>query len=194
MAKNRIFSGQDGREDAIKYLKQVYRKYTSRQRKFSKTAIRLSDLEMPEVNESDTTKDIYQKAWKLQKQINERIEKHKESVRKWKGLGQAYADDANESKETEPLKQRRGGSAEKLYAFIIDSLGGDREPEDYPSDDVLEAADTIIQDGELITKQNLKDEIEKIKQGREKTKSEDVESIDFGSGDDEKDDKQNNPF
>lgn len=191
MAKNRIFSGQDGREDAIKYLKQVYGKYTSRQRKFSKTAVRLADLELPEIKESDTTKDIYEKARQLRYKVEERIEKHKASVRKWKELGQAYADDANEQRETEPMNQRRGGSAEKLYAFIIDSLGGDREPDDYPSDDVLEAADTLIQDGELITKQNLKDEIEKIKQGREKTKEEDVEDIDFGSGEEE---DKNNPF
>lgn len=194
MAKNRIFSGQDGREDAIKYLKEVHDRYRRRQRKFSKTAVRLADIDLPEIKESDTTKDIYEKANALRKKIDERIEKHKESVRKWKELGKTYASDANEQKETEPLKQRRGGSAEKLYAFIIDSLGGDREPDDYPSDDVLEAADNLIQDGELITKQNLKDEITKITQGREATKEEDVEDIDFGSGDDEKDDKQSNPF
>lgn len=179
MAKNRIFSGQDGREDAIKYLNDIYKKYQTRQRKFSKTAIRLADLELPEVNESDTTKDIYEKARQLRYKVEERIEKHKESVKKWKELGQVYADDANEQKETEPMHQRRGGSAEKLYAFIIDSLGGDREPDDYPSDDVLEAADNLIQDGALITKQNLKDEIEAIQNGRDETRDEDVDSIIF---------------
>lgn len=190
MAKNKIFSGQDGRQDAIKHLKETNRRYLARQKKYANTAIKLADIDLPEVSENDTTKDIYAKA----QRISKILEKHESSVRKWKKLGRAYANDANESRETEPMHQRRGGSAEKLYAFIIDSLGGDREPDDYPSDDVLEAADNLIQDGALITKQNLKDEIESIKQGREKTKEEDVEDIDFGSGDDEKDDKQNNPF
>ena len=175
MAKSRIFSGQDGREDAIKYLKETNRRYLARQKKYASTAVKLSDIDLPEVKESDTTKDIYEKA----RRISKILEKHESSVRKWKRLGRAYAKDANQQKETEPMHQRRAGSAEKLYAFIIDSLGGDRTPDDYPSDDVLEAADNLIRDGALITKQNLKDEIEKIKQGRDETRDEDVDSIIF---------------
>lgn len=188
MAKNRIFSGQDGRKDAIEYLHETNRRYIARWKKYSNTAVKLADIKLPQVDETDTTKDIYEKA----RRISKILEKHESSVRKWKRLGRDYANDANEARETEPLKQRRGGSAEKLYAFIIDSLGGDRTPDDYPSDDVLEAADNLIKDGALITKQNLKDEIEKIKQGREETKEKDVEDIDFGSGEDKED--KNNPF
>lgn len=175
MAKNRIFSGQDGREDAIKHLKETNRRYIARQKKYANTAVKLADIKLPQVDESDTTKDIYEKA----RRISKILEKHESSVRKWKRLGRDYANDANEARETEPLKQRRGGSAEKLYAFIIDSLGGDREPDDYPSDDVLEAADNLIQDGALITKQTLKDEIEAIQHGRDETRDEDVDSIIF---------------
>lgn len=175
MAKNHIFSGQDGREDAIKHLKETNRRYRARQKKYSNTAVKLADIDLPEVNENDTTKDIYEKA----RRISKILEKHESSVRKWKRLGWDYANDANEEKEKDLLKQRRGGSAERLYAFIIDSLGGDREPDDYPSDDVLEAADNLIQDGALITKQNLKDEIEAIQHGRDETRDEDVDSIIF---------------
>ena len=175
MAKNRIFSGQDGRKDAIEYLHETNRRYIARWKKYSNTAVKLADIKLPQVDESDTTKDIYEKA----RRISNILEKHESSVRKWKKLGRAYANDANESRETEPMHQRRGGSAEKLYAFIIDSLGGDREPDDYPSDDVLEAADNLIQDGALITKQNLKDEIEAIQHGRDETRDEDVDSIIF---------------
>lgn len=175
MAKNRIFSGQDGRKDAIEYLHETNRRYITRWKKYANTAVKLADIKLPQVDENDTTKDIYEKA----RRISKILEKHESSVRKWKRLGRDYAKDANEEREKDLLKQRRGGSAEKLYAFIIDSLGGDRTPDDYPSDDVLEAADNLIQDGALITKQNLKDEIEAIQHGRDETRDEDVDSIIF---------------
>ena len=171
MKKNRIFSGKDGRDDAIKYLNEMIKKYQKRREKFSQSATRLADIPMPEVSDTDTTQEIYRKASDLRR----RIDAHMQSVLAWKKKGREYAKEVSEDSSG-----RKGGQeAADLYAYIIDSFGGDRTPDDYESDDVLEAADNLIQDNAMITKQSLIDEITAIRDKRAETLDEDVDSIIF---------------